>query len=271
MKKLLALFLAAALSSAAFAADAVPQFNATLSLGKEHRFVLVSSVGKASSFLRLNESFDGYLLKAYDAKTGELTLEKDGKATKVTLQADAAITNATGTTNTPATVASASAMLDAMHFEEMMDKILAGVRKQQTGAMGQAMGRMLPPGVDEETKAAVLEMQKKVVDEMMGGMTGAGLKGDVAKIYAETFTQEEITQMGNFFQTPLGKMMNDKQPVVSEKMNAIMTERMMSTMPKVQQMMQGFGREMAQRRAAAAAGAASAPAPTPAPAPAPKN
>src|SRR5687768_181572 len=75
------------------AADTLPLFNATLTVGKEHRFVLVDANGKPSSFLRLGEKFDGYTLKNYDAKAGALELERDGKVSRVMLVADAAVTD----------------------------------------------------------------------------------------------------------------------------------------------------------------------------------
>ena len=67
---LLSLFLAVVVQ----AADSVPLFNATLTMGKENRFVLVDSQGKTSSFLALGESFAGYRLKNYETKTGDFEL-----------------------------------------------------------------------------------------------------------------------------------------------------------------------------------------------------
>ncbi len=83
---LLALFSATVLRAAA----ALPLFNATLSLGNEHRFVLVDALGKTSAFLTLGESFDGHRLQSYDPKTGVLVLERDGVRSPVTLVPDAA-------------------------------------------------------------------------------------------------------------------------------------------------------------------------------------
>lgn len=50
--------------------------------------------GKSSEFIRLGDSFDGYLLRAYEPKTNTLDLEHDGKITRVTLAAEAAVPNA---------------------------------------------------------------------------------------------------------------------------------------------------------------------------------
>jgi hypothetical protein len=264
MKKLLSLLLAAALTSAAFAADSVPLFNATLSMGKEHRFVLVSAAGKSSSFLRLGEVFEGYALKAYDAKTGELTLTKDGKEMKVTLVSDAAITNANVAPGR-ATVADAKALLDSMNFEQMMDRTLDAVRKQQSAMVTQMTGRMLPPNADAETREAVANFQKKMMDTLMSGLNGAEMKEDMAKMYSEVFSKDELQALGSFYQSPIGKVFSDKQPELAEKMNAVMAPRMMAAMPKVQQMQQEFQQEMRARRAAAGGQPATTPSPTPAP------
>lgn len=249
------------------AADTLPLFNAVLTTGKEHRFVLVGVSGKASAFLQIGESFDGYKIKAYDAKASTLEIEREGKTSKIALVADAATTNAPASTR--ATVADATAVLTAMNFEQMLDKTMAGVRKQQGAAMGQMMDRMLPPGADPEVKEAVVALQKKMVEEMMGGVSGAELKGDVAKLYADVFTKEELQELGAFYQSPIGKAFSDKQPELAEKMNALMMGRMMSAMPKVQQMMRDFSRDMQAKKAAAAG--TGTPAPAPAPAPTPKQ
>lgn len=266
MKHLTSLLLATLLCATIHAADSLPLFNATLSTGKEHRFVLVSSQGKSSQFLRIGDTFEGYTLKSYDAKTGTLTVEREGKTSTLSLVADATVGNAPVTT--AATIADATAILDMMNFEEMLDKTMSGVRRQQTGMVQQMTRQMGGPNADPETREAIAEFQKRVMEEMMGGLTGAELKGDVAKIYSEVFSKEELQQLGAFYQSPLGKMFNDKQPELTEKLNAVMTTRMMSAMPRVQQMAQQFSAEMRakQQAKAATANAGSAAAPAPAPA-----
>jgi uncharacterized protein len=264
MKKLLALALAALVASATMsAADDVPLFNATLTMGKEHRFVLASpSAGKTSSFLRIGETFEGYALKAYDAKTGELSLEHDGKVVKRTLVSDAATTNAPAIA---ATAADALRLLDAMNFEEMMDRMLVGMKKQQGAAIQQMMGQMGKAGPERD---AVVAFQKKVLDEMMSALNGAEMKADVAKAYSEVFTKDELQGLAGFYSTPLGQVFSEKQPLLQEKMSEVMMPRMMAFMPKMQQMQREFATEMRAKRDAAKAAAAAAPAPEAPPAPA---
>ncbi len=277
MKTLRALCVAALTATAVFAADALPVFNATLTVGKESRFVLVDASGKASSWLSLGESFAGYTLKSYDAKTSTLELEKGGQTSKVAIAADAAM--GVGGTTTPATVAEATAVLEAMNFEKMMDQTLAGVRKQQSGLVNQMMSRM--GTVSPEDRDDVVAFQQQVMDTMMAGFTAAEMKDDIAKAYAEIFSKEQLQGLASFYASPLGQTLSEKTPELTQKMNEVMMPRMLANMPKVQQMGQQFAQKMQAKKAAAAAaakaaaeagGANAAPAVSPAPAatPAPK-
>src|SRR4051812_10926598 len=85
--------LALSLPNALRAADDLPIFNATLTVGKEHRFILVVG-SKTSAFLKVGDTFEGYAVKAYDPKAAALALEKDGKKLKVPLASDAGVANA---------------------------------------------------------------------------------------------------------------------------------------------------------------------------------
>lgn len=247
--------LALASAIALRAADALPLFNATLTVGKEHRFVLVDATGKASSFLRIGEKFDGFTLKSYDAKTGALELERDGKVSRVTLVADAAVGSGGAAPAMPATIADANAVLNKMRFEEMMDRVIAQQRKAMAGNFEQMSARMIAQGADKQEVAA---HQKKMMDEIMSAMEPQLLKEEMAKIYSEVFTKPELDGMAAFYSTPLGEAISSKQPDVQEKLGAVIQKRMMEIMPRVQQM----GREFAAQQKAkkeAAGGAAPVP------------
>ena len=230
------------------AADSPPLFNATLTVGKEHRFVLVDQDGKASSFLSLGQSFAGYTLKAYDAKSGELSLERDGKLTKVTLVADAATLNAPAAA-TPATIADAEAVLNKMHFEEMMERALAGQKKIISAQFQKVGAQMASQGADPADAAA---FQKKIVDEVTAMLDAKQLKGEISKIYSEVFTKQELDQLSAFYSTPAGEMLSAKQPEIQEKFGAVMQAKMMDFMPRVQKLGAEFAAQQKAKKAAAA-------------------
>ncbi|MBI5690663.1 MAG: DUF2059 domain-containing protein [Verrucomicrobia bacterium] len=252
------LFLLACLGvSLLSAADSVPQFNATLSIGKEHRFVLIDGQGKASSFLSLGETFAGYRLKTYEAKTGVLQLERDGKVFPVTLVAEAAVKDAPPPP-VPATIADAEAVLNKMHFDEMIERTLAQQKKMIAGQFQQMVSRMTAQGVDPEAAAA---FQKKLTDEIFGIFDPKQLKSEVSRIYSEVFSKQELDQLSSFFSTPLGEMLSTRQPAIQEKLGVVMQSKMAEVMPRVQKLGAEFAAE--QKAKGIAVGGGSAPAPTP--------
>jgi hypothetical protein len=233
------------------AADrATPLFNAVLSMGKEHRFVLVDSQGKASSFLALGESFAGYLLKGYDAKSGVLELEQDGRMHRLTLVADAAVKDAP-LPSVPATIADAEAVLNKMHFDEMIERALAQQKKMVAGQFQQVGARMMArEGVDP---AEAVAFQNRLADEVFAIFDPKLLKADVAKIYSEVFTKQELDQLGAFYTTPLGEMLTAKQPAVQEKLGTVMQGRMAEIMPRIQKIGAEFAAQQKAKREAAGA------------------
>jgi hypothetical protein len=259
MKLLRTLLLVGSLAASALAAEQLPLFNATLTTGKTHRFVLVDAAGKTSSFLELGESFAGYKLKNYDAKEGALDLEKDGKISRVTLVPDAATVNAPAP-KLPATIADAEAVLNKMHFEEMMERAMQGQKKMLANQFQKMSGQMAAQGADP---AEVTAFQKKITDEVFAVLDAKTLKNDVSKIYSEVFTKDELDQISAFYSTPIGEMLNKKQPDVQEKLGTIIQGRMMEVMPRVQKMGQEFAMQQKAKREAAAGGAAPVPAPKP--------
>ena len=262
------LFLALACAASLRAAEQLPLFNAMLAIGKEHRFVLVDAHGKASSFLGLGETFAGYTLKNYDPKDGVLELEKDGKVSRVTLVADAATLSAPAA-RIPATITDAETVLNKMHFEEMMERAMAGQKKMIAAQFQRMSTQMAAQGADA---ADVADFQKKITDEVFSVLDEKTLKNDVAKIYSEVFSKDELDQISAFYSTPLGEMLNAKQPEVQERLGTIVQGRMMEVMPRVQKMGQEFGAQQKAKRAAAAAAGTAGAAPTPpATPPAPKQ
>lgn len=253
MKTIAASICAVLLAVSASAASTVPVFNATLTVGKEHRFVLVDAQGKASAFLRVGESFAGYLVKGYEPATGLLELEREGQSVRVALVADAATAHAT-----PATLADAEAVLTAMNFDRMIEKMLEQSKRAQMGMVNQMMGQAARSETD---KAALMQLQKRLLDEILGALKPEEMKQDMVKIYSEVFTKEELSGLAAFYQTPIGQKLNERQPEVQERLNAAIMPRIMAVMPKVRKISEEFAAEQRAKREAAGGAAKPAPAP----------
>jgi hypothetical protein len=250
--KLRLFILALASSLALRAADAVPIFNATLAMGRETRFILLSPAGKSSSWLKVGDDFEGYTLKAYDAKATALDLEREGKITRIKLASDASVANAPAAP-TPGTLADAEDVLRKMKFGDMMKKMAAQQSKAMEPMLRQAAGQM--KGVDPEKYIA---FQKKMMDELLWVMAGPETQAAMAQAYSEVFSKDELAGLANFYGTPTGEALIDKQPEVSAKLNAFLMPRMMEMMPKMKQMQQDFMTEAKAGQAAAPASGAPA-------------
>jgi len=236
------------------AADVAPfQLKGVLNTGREKLFGLSTETGDSSAWVPLGKAFQGYTLKSYDDAKSVLLFEHEGKTFELTL-ATAKIATAEAAKGTPATLADATAVIDRMRFEEMIAKTL-DAQKRAMGRQFQLMAQQAGGKVDPKDMQDHLN---KVMDVMTEAMDIPQLKKDMAQIYADTFTKEELTALNDFQATPAGQAMIDKQPTVQEKMQSVMMPRIMAAMPKIQQMSMEFGK--AQQAKAAAAAAAAAPA-----------
>lgn len=258
MKKLFTLALAGLTAAAVYAADEAPLFNALITMGGESRFILVSPTGTTSEWIRIGDTFEGYTVKAFEPASSTLEVERGGAVTKLPLVADAAVKSAPDAAGTKATLADAENVLQVMRFEDMMEKMLVQQKKQSAAMVQQMTARMDAPGVD---RADLSAFQEKVMNEMMSVMNAGEMKKDMAQIYTDVFTKEELAAQAAFYGTPAGQAMVDKTPEVQGRLQALMMPRMQAVMPKIMQMGQQFQAQQ-KAKAAAAAGAAAAPAPS---------
>lgn len=238
MKKLAILLLAVLSATATYAADQAPLFNAVFTMGKDTRFILVSPSGQTSGWIKLGDRFEGYALKQFDPATSTLEVERDGVVTKLTLVADAEVkAGAPAEMGAHATLADAEDLLQVMRFEELMEKMFAQQKQASTAMVRQMTAQMKMPDVDQADLAA---FQEKVMTEVLNAMNPAQMKKDVAQIYSELFTREELAAQSAFYSTPAGRAMLDKTPAVQARMQAVMMPRMQAVMPKIMQLGQEF-------------------------------
>lgn len=247
--------IAACLALALFgvaAADPLPVLNAALAVGKEDRFVLVSADGRASSWLRLGDSFDGYALKAYDRRTAALRVEKDGAVCDLVLAAESMSSNDAPNRGDSRLVAEATAVLDAMNFERMVERAMKGVKQQQVAAITRESGTQ---GGDRE---AVYALQRRVLDELLAAVNVPELKLEFAKAYSEAFTKQELQGLASFYASPIGQAFSEKQPELSAKLQAAMLPRVQSALPRIHELGRAYFEQARARRSAGKSGGGSA-------------
>ena len=68
-------------------------------------------------------------------------------------------------------------------------------------------------------------------------MSYPSLRDDMAKIYAEEFTEDELKEITKFYLTPAGKKMNKKLAVLQHKGMMVAQQKMQNHMPELQKSM----------------------------------
>ena len=246
-----ALLLAAAPAARA-AETEQPVFRSVLIDGQAPLFSLSDATG-SGRWVKIGESFEGWKLESFDSAKQILSVSHEGKTIELALESGRLKDGEAA--ETKASLAEADALLQKMRFEEMIAKTI----EAQQSAMAKSMAGMFGKDMPEDQRARMVEFQKKIMAAMFEEMDLPGMRQDLAAVYAETFSSAELKAQSDFYTTPAGQAMLDKQPVIQERMTALMMPRMMKAMPKVQAMTRQFAEE--EKATKAAAKAAEKPAP----------
>ncbi len=237
MKLRLLTVVAGLMAVTAWAAESVPlTFNAVLTVGKEHRFGVASAGGARTAWLTVGGEFEGYKIRSYDAQTQILTVERGGQTFQLPIASGAVQTLTAKTSTVDATLADAATVVTKIKFEQMLTRTIEQQKQAMAGISKQMLGQMAGQVSPEEFSA----LQNKIVDALWSEMKVEELKTDVTRIYADLFTKDELKGMSEFYATPAGEALVDKQPEMQQKMMESMMPRMMKAMPRIQQMVQEF-------------------------------
>jgi len=243
-------------ASAPASVSGKPEFRGMLTTSQERRFLLSTPGATHSEWSTIGDSFQEWKLADYEEATGTLLLRKPGGSElKLTLAG-----NHIAGTDAKATIADAQRVLSKIHFNEMIDKMLEQQRKAMAQMMAQQRKGKLPPGVTAEEMAA---FQQKVLDKLMSGIKGSDLQQEVATIYSNVFTPDELNGLADFYDTSTGQMLIAKQPLIQQQMTQAMMPRIMAMQPEIQQMQQEFTAQHGATAAAPSPAAGTGSPPTP--------
>lgn len=142
---------------------------------------------------------------------------------------------------------------DASHLQAARDLLIAS-------HMDQSYGNMIDQLLDAQTKsspqlAKLREPMKEFFNKYMGW---EAMKDDLAKIYADNFTEQELNDITAFYKTPTGSKMSQALPALMAEGAQLGQRRVAEHMDELKEMIQ---KSMAEQNAAAAP--APAPASTP--------
>ena len=115
--------------------------------------------------------------------------------------------------------------------------------ESMTAKMGNQIRAMMlnqlnAAGLPAQSTAGAPEMINRVVAQIEERMSWDKVKPEYTKVYADVFSEEEITGIVAFYKTPIGQAMLAKMPQLMSKSMEISQRRMADLMPEIQRQMQ---------------------------------
>lgn len=124
----------------------------------------------------------------------------------------------------------ATQLLETMQVGKALNQSFDSIKKMQT----QMVMKFVKNAKDQ---ARAIKTQNKMMDLMMKELCWENLKPEFEKLYAETYSAEELRGLVKFYQSPLGQKFIEKQPEMQQKSMAMVQRMMMRIMPKLNALM----------------------------------
>ena len=113
------------------------------------------------------------------------------------------------------------------------DQMMKTMEPMMKGMMAQADKDM-----PAEQRAKVGEMQEKIMALVAASLNKA--KPALAKVYTDTYTEEELDGILAFYKSPAGKAFLQKMPEVMQRSMPVMMKMMGDLQPEIKTMMEGI-------------------------------
>jgi hypothetical protein len=199
-----------------------------MDLGSGRRFLLLlPSEGGSGNWAKVGDTVGTWKIADYRETDHTLVLNgDDGTELDLALAAGKVKEG-----DVKATLADAQALLQKMNFSAMMTKILDQQRQAVAAMMKQ---QMLRRGMSPEDAAAAAAKQSQAMDAFWKAMDMNSLQDDIAGVYSNVFTKDELSGIAGFYDTPSGQALLAKTPEIQQQTMAIMMPRMMQAMASMQ-------------------------------------
>jgi hypothetical protein len=126
--------------------------------------------------------------------------------------------------------ASKTAKIDEIFQATKMDRIQTQMMNQlKTIIPSMAAQAGIPPEAQKQTE----ELSDKIVALVLDKMSWEKMKPTYVKLYAETFSEDEVDGILAFYKSPPGQASLEKLPTLMSKAMTIVQEQMKDIMPEV--------------------------------------
>ena len=134
---------------------------------------------------------------------------------------------------------------DAAAHKAAAEELLQAMQSQRTverlaDQMGMIADRLNPPGRpltpnpadDAALRDSLRQQARDILKEQLKWET---LEPQFAQLYEDAFTEPELKQLAEFYKSPVGQKLIDKQPELATKLGRLTQQRAMAAIPAVTQ------------------------------------
>ena len=120
-------------------------------------------------------------------------------------------------------------LLDAMNADSTINQLFDQVKAMTAAQM--------PPGATPEQTAKAQEVQSKILDLVKSRISWEKMRPSYIKLYSETFSDEEVSGILAFYQSPPGRAMLAKMPALLTKLIEVAQAQMAELQPDIQRIL----------------------------------
>lgn len=123
----------------------------------------------------------------------------------------------------------------AINAEAVRQTGLREIRNHLQPFMDKAIDTtQLSPTARKEVEPLLADLERRIEAIILEELSWDRMKGAMIRIYQETFTQEEVDSLIAFYESPTGKLVTEKMPIVLRRTLVVSQDRMLPLLQKMQ-------------------------------------
>ena len=135
--------------------------------------------------------------------------------------------------------AAAQELIQATGGSEMMGKVQHEITLRFDGLISDI-------GVPAERRAVADGYRKRLVELLSEELSWEKIEADVIALYVNAFTEKELLELVEFYESPLGQKTVTKMPQIMQASVEMSQAQIKRVLPKIQQLSREMGREISQ-------------------------
>ncbi|HZY62480.1 MAG TPA: DUF2059 domain-containing protein [Edaphobacter sp.] len=129
--------------------------------------------------------------------------------------------------------AKAEEIIQLTHTDQLMQRVMAQMNERMKNQAAQQAARM---NLNAEQKAAFDDYEAKLNQLLTSAVNWEKMKPIMVRVYAETYTVDELDGILKFYRSPAGQSMVAKSPELMSKTMTLMMQQMSTLQPQIEQL-----------------------------------